>query len=83
MGADFGFHNYSLSLCYPLNQMLQPLYFYQRSNYPLQYKCHVSCLQHFVSRELGEGMDFDVYNQVISKVLTNSKYSDIFFHTFN
>mmetsp|Transcript_28789 Transcript_28789/g.61395 ORF Transcript_28789/g.61395 Transcript_28789/m.61395 type:complete len:118 (-) Transcript_28789:367-720(-) len=35
-------------------------------------------IQFFINRELGEGFDFDTYNQMISKVLTNPKYSELF-----
>eukprot|EP00585_Thalassiosira_rotula_P013092 CAMPEP_0196130896 /NCGR_PEP_ID=MMETSP0910-20130528/1107_1 /TAXON_ID=49265 /ORGANISM="Thalassiosira rotula, Strain GSO102" /LENGTH=117 /DNA_ID=CAMNT_0041390281 /DNA_START=61 /DNA_END=414 /DNA_ORIENTATION=+ len=35
-------------------------------------------VQHFISRDLGEGFDFSNYNQLITKVLNNSKYSDLF-----
>ena len=35
-------------------------------------------LQYFISRDLGEGFDFANYNQLISNVLTNPKYDDLF-----
>mmetsp|Transcript_30777 Transcript_30777/g.55759 ORF Transcript_30777/g.55759 Transcript_30777/m.55759 type:complete len:120 (-) Transcript_30777:360-719(-) len=35
-------------------------------------------VQHFISRELGEDFDFANYNQLVSKVLTNPKYADLF-----
>ncbi|KAL7541709.1 hypothetical protein ACHAXR_011156 [Thalassiosira sp. AJA248-18] len=34
--------------------------------------------QHFISRELGEDFDFANYNELISKVLINPKYTDLF-----
>lgn len=35
-------------------------------------------VQYFVSRDLGDGFDFPNYNELISKVLTNPKYNDMF-----
>lgn len=35
-------------------------------------------IQHFISRELGDDFDFDNYNRLISKVLNNPKYADLF-----
>ncbi|KAL7437149.1 hypothetical protein ACHAXH_004247 [Discostella pseudostelligera] len=35
-------------------------------------------IQYFVSRDLGDGFDFPNYNELISKVLTNPKYNDMF-----
>lgn len=34
--------------------------------------------QYFIERELGEDFDFANYNQLISKVLVNPKYNDLF-----
>eukprot|EP01082_Thalassiosira_pseudonana_P001363 g823.t1 g823 contig10:799236-799805(+) len=35
-------------------------------------------IQHFISRDLGESMDMEVYSEMISKVLTNPKYASLF-----
>jgi len=35
-------------------------------------------LQHFVTRDLGDGMALDTYNDMITQVYTNHKYKDLF-----
>ena len=35
-------------------------------------------LQHFVTRDLGDGMALDTYNDMITQVYTNHKYIDLF-----
>mmetsp|Transcript_19192 Transcript_19192/g.40477 ORF Transcript_19192/g.40477 Transcript_19192/m.40477 type:complete len:114 (+) Transcript_19192:122-463(+) len=35
-------------------------------------------VQHFISRALGEDFDADNYNRLVSKVLNNPKYADLF-----
>lgn len=35
-------------------------------------------VQHFISRDLGDAFDCDNYNRLISKVLNNPKYADLF-----
>mmetsp|Transcript_42150 Transcript_42150/g.73940 ORF Transcript_42150/g.73940 Transcript_42150/m.73940 type:complete len:102 (-) Transcript_42150:354-659(-) len=61
------------------------LFFSLYSYYPSMKRCssnfHILCFlstQHFISRELGEDFDFANYNQLVSKVLTNPKYADLF-----
>ena len=51
--------------------ILKPLYSNVHNNFPCS-------MQHFISRDLGEGFDFSNYNQLISKVMTNPKYGDMF-----
>mmetsp|Transcript_9669 Transcript_9669/g.22208 ORF Transcript_9669/g.22208 Transcript_9669/m.22208 type:complete len:118 (+) Transcript_9669:74-427(+) len=38
-------------------------------------------VQYFIERELTEGFDFDNYNQLISKVMNQPKYQDLFGYT--
>ena len=54
-------------------------YYYLPPFQSIWYPVHTQQMKKFfIERDLGEGFDFDNYNQLISKVLTNQKYNDLF-----